>query len=92
MKTKLSVPFALLHFLQIILLVSGFCLLVAVYYVIDVLFDNEAEPDVSDPPSTPDGNDSSSLIPDRLAEQDRIRLRYHYTASLYLKAPIKLIF
>ena len=60
---------------QIILLVSGFCLLVAVYYVIDVLFDNEANSDVTDLPTTPDGSDSASLIPSQLAEQDRIRLR-----------------
>ena len=65
-----------MFFLQIILLVSGFCLLVSVYYVIDVLFDNEAEPDLTDPPpSTPDRGDDASLVPSRLAEQDRIRLR-----------------
>ena len=63
---------------QILLLFSGFCLLVAVYYTIDVIIDNEddAEAPTTGSPTDVEAGDSSPLLPKKMAQENQQRLRW----------------
>lgn len=61
-----------------LLLFGGFCLLVSLYYTLDVVFDDEAG-EVKSPanPNSPaDPQEGTPLLPNKLAEEDQIRLRF----------------
>lgn len=64
--------------LKVLLLFGGFCLLVSLYYTLDVVFDDEAGEIKSpaNPNSPADPQEGTPLLPNKLAEEDQIRLSH----------------
>ncbi|XP_031553978.1 proprotein convertase subtilisin/kexin type 7-like [Actinia tenebrosa] len=60
--------------LKVLLLFSGFCFLIAIYYVLDVVFDNEGLGPPQPVEEKVENKEPSPLIPAKLAEEDWKRL------------------
>lgn len=58
-----------------LLLFGGFCLLVSIYYTVDVMFDSEASDEKSLDSMSSEPQEETPLLSNKLAEEDQIRLR-----------------
>lgn len=58
-----------------LLLFGGFCLLVSIYYSVDVMFDSEAGDEKSLDSMSAEPQEETPLLSNKLAEEDQIRLR-----------------
>ena len=58
-----------------LLLFGGFCLLVSIYYSVDVMFDSEASDQKSLDSTSAEPQEGTPLLSNKLAEEDQIRLR-----------------
>jgi len=61
--------------LKVLLLFGGFCLLVSIYYSVDVMFDSEASDEKSLDSTSAEPQEETPLLSNKLAEEDQIRLR-----------------
>lgn len=64
--------------LKVLLLFGGFCLLVSLYYTLDVVFDNEAGEEKSPEGTNPtaEAQEATPLLSNKLAEEDQVRLSH----------------
>lgn len=62
--------------LKVLLLLGGFCLLVSIYYTVDVVFDCEASDEGSADTASGEPQEETPLLSNKLAEEDQIRLSH----------------